>query len=133
MCSDSKIDGLVGDIMTQAEFLRTAMEMMLFLKEEEISETRRLEIRRGVRFFLNFCIDTKPQNVDANAVDAYLRHLLKEGVSKTTFFHLFSVLQYFFNWTSEVEGVFPDITAGINPEYRIKKVRRIKRGRGSND
>lgn len=131
MGSDIKADGLSGaDIMTQTEFLQTGVEMLCLLKADELSETRRNEIKRGVRFFLSHCIDEKLEFVDANAVRHYLQQLLSERVTKTTFFHLFSVLQYFFHWTSQVEGIFPDITAGIEPKYKIKNVRRSKRGRG---
>lgn len=133
MSSGSKIDGLLGNIMTQTEFLGgVALQMFLHLADE-IPEGKRNEIRRGVTLFLRHCIDEKLENVDAAAVRHYLHHLLNERVSKATFFHLFSSLQHFFKWTSsEVEGVFPDVTDGITPEYKITKVRRIKRGRGSN-
>ena len=132
MDGDIKINGLSGaDIMTQTEFLQTAVEMLCLLKDDELSEARRNEIRRGVRFFLSHCIDENLESVDANAVRHYLQHLLSEPVTKTTYLHLFSVLQHFFHWVSEVEGIFPDITAGIVPEYKIRKARRIRRGRGA--
>lgn len=56
MKDDSEIDGLVGDIIIQTEFLRTALEMQIFLNDE-MAETRRAELRSGVRFFLTYCID----------------------------------------------------------------------------
>ena len=126
MTKDSNLTDLSGaDIMTQTEFLRTCLEALLL---EPMSETYHREIGRGVRWFLEHCIDEKLENVDAAAVEHYLKDLLNKRVSKIGYRHFYSVLRYFFHYTQQ-EGVFPNICKGIVLEYKIKKLRSIKRWR----